>query len=64
MPFEELDVVRLRRALPDANLPAGAVGAIVMVYDDGKAYEVEFCDGAATLALLTLEEAILEKLPA
>ena len=35
-----------------------------MVYDGGRAYEVEFCDERGeTVALLTLEETDLEKVP-
>jgi len=38
------------------GLHAGDVGAVVHVYGDGKAYEVEFVDGnGTTVALLTLE---------
>jgi hypothetical protein len=64
MSFREYDVVRLRRQLSDLAVPVGTTGAIVMVYEGGKAYEVEFCDEEGiTLALLTLEEADLEKVP-
>lgn len=53
--INELDVVALTRDLPDARLKAGDIGAVVMIYDGGQAYEVEFVglDGA-TIALLTL----------
>jgi hypothetical protein len=38
------------------GLSSGDVGAIVAVYGDGKAYEVEFVDGGgSTVALMTLE---------
>ena len=38
------------------GLHAGDVGAVVHVYGDGRAYEVEFIDGdGTTIALLTLE---------
>lgn len=38
------------------GLHAGDVGAVVHVYDDGKAYEVDFVDGGgSTIVLLTLE---------
>jgi len=47
---EELDVVAIRAARPDLGLPAGARGAIVMVFDD--AYEVEFVnDDGSTRAM-------------
>ncbi len=37
------------------GLHVGDVGAVVHVYGDGKAYEVEFVDGdGSTIALLTL----------
>ncbi len=40
------------------GLYSGDVGAVVHVYGDGKAYEVEFVDGDGTsIALLTLEAA-------
>lgn len=39
-----------------SGLRAGDVGSVVHVYDGGKAYEVEFVDGAgSTIALLTLD---------
>lgn len=64
MTLHEYDVVRLRRPLPQYELEAGAVGAIVMVFDDPPAYEVEFCDeGGVTLALVTVVEEDLEKAP-
>ncbi len=38
------------------GLNAGDVGAVVHIYGEGKAYEVEFVDGdGSTIALLTLE---------
>jgi hypothetical protein len=66
MSLQEYDVVRLRRPLADGSVPVpvGTMGAVVMVYEGGRAYEVEFCDEkGATLALLTLEEGDLEKVP-
>ncbi len=39
--MKELDTVVLRRALPDAGLEAGDVGAIVHCHSDAS-YEVEF----------------------
>lgn len=64
MTLQEYEVVRLRRPLPDCSLPVGATGAVVMVHDGGKAYEVEFCDeSGTTIALLTLGEDDLEKMP-
>ncbi len=56
MNIVEHDVVVLTRDLPEHNLRAGDVGAVVHIYAQGKAYEVEFVTGAGqTLALETLE---------
>jgi hypothetical protein len=50
------DVIVLTRDLPEHNLRTGDVGAVVHVYADGKAFEVEFITGAGqTLAVATLE---------
>ncbi|MBO4141548.1 DUF4926 domain-containing protein [Micromonospora tulbaghiae] len=39
------DVVEIKEALPEENLPAGAVGTVVHVYHrHDRAYEVEFAD--------------------
>ena len=55
--MKELDTVVLRRALPDAGLEAGDVGAIVHCHGDAS-YEVEFISGeGGTIALLTLSDA-------
>ncbi len=58
--FSEYDVVKLKRPL--SGLEAGAVGAILMVYDSvPPGYEVEFTDqDGVTLALLTLRDDDLE----
>ncbi len=51
----EHSIVVLNSDMPDAGLHAGDVGAIVHVYGQGKAYEVEFIDGdGTTIALMTL----------
>lgn len=52
---KELDLVALRRELPSYGLVTGEVGTVVHVYDDGRAYEVEFvaADGT-TIAVETL----------
>jgi hypothetical protein len=42
--FKEYDVVKLAIDLPMENLKKGAVGTILMIFDDGPEYEVEFCD--------------------
>ena len=54
--MNEHDTVVLTRSLPDHDLEAGDVGAIVHVYDAGKAFEVEFVAGSgSTVAVVTLE---------
>lgn len=51
---ELLDVVELLVDVPECRLPAGELGTIVEVYDNG-AYEVEFADAeGVTLALKAL----------
>ena len=56
MAFEEHDVVRLVRPLPEHGLPAGGTGAVVHVYDNpSEAYEVEFVEpDGNTIALVTV----------
>jgi hypothetical protein len=56
--IKELDSVALTCDLPEHGLVAGDVGAVVLVHDNGKAFEVEFVgyDGH-TVALATLERA-------
>jgi hypothetical protein len=52
----EHSMVVLNRDVLDAGLHAGDVGAVVHVYQQGVAYEVEFVDGdGATVALMTLD---------
>jgi Domain of unknown function (DUF4926) len=52
----EHDLVVLTSPVPKERLEAGDVGTVVHVYEDGKAYEVEFAalDGHTT-AVVTLE---------
>ena len=54
--INELDRVVLTEAVPGESLEKGDVGTVVHVYDDGKAYEVEFTtlDGH-TAAVVTVE---------
>lgn len=54
--FELYDVVELREAIPGEDLPAGAVGSVVHVFDGPPpAYEVEFADAdGRTVAMVTL----------
>jgi Domain of unknown function (DUF4926) len=53
--IQELDTVVLTRDLPEEKLRKGDLGAVVLVHQDGVAYEVEFVtlDGH-TLAVVTL----------
>lgn len=49
------DTVALLEDLPEENLRRGQIGAVVEVYDGGKAFEVEFVDtNGRTYGLLTL----------
>jgi hypothetical protein len=58
--FTELDIVVLKRDIPEYKLKAGDVGAVVHVYASEKSYEVEFANNRGeTIALLTLEDADL-----
>ena len=58
--LNELDTVVLTRDLPEHDLKQGDVGAIVHVYGEAAAYEVEFVSGAGnTVAVLTLEPDVL-----
>ncbi len=61
--LQEYEVVKLKRALPDKGLAAGATGTVLYIYRDTPlAYEVEFTDHEGrTIALLTLGEDALEK---
>ncbi|MEW2427033.1 DUF4926 domain-containing protein [Micromonospora sp. NPDC047644] len=54
--LELYDVVELREAIPGEQLPAGAVGTVVHVFDSpSTAYEVEFADADGhTIAMVTL----------
>ncbi|MCY7409979.1 MAG: DUF4926 domain-containing protein [Chitinophagales bacterium] len=53
--LKELDTIVLTVDLPQHHLTSGDLGAIVFVYNNGEAYEVEFVatDGS-TLAVETL----------
>lgn len=53
--FILFDVVAITADLPKENLGAGQVDAIVEVYQDGEAFEVEFVDRSGRICgLLTL----------
>ena len=61
--FELFDVVALTADLPEENLLQGQVGAIVEIYNDGEAFEVDFVDkNGRTYALLTLKPEQLMRL--
>ena len=53
--IQELDTVILVKDYPDQGLVKGDTGAVIMVHDGGKAFEVEFVTLAGdTLGVLTL----------
>ncbi len=54
-PLLEHAVVRLCRDFPERQLQAGMIGAVVHVYADGTAYEVEFTSGSQAISLATLD---------
>ncbi len=45
-PIKLLDTVALTEDVPAHGLTAGEVGAVVEVFGEGEAFEVEFCDAA------------------
>ena len=54
--IKELDIVVLTRDLHGHGLKRGDLGTVVMVYGDGKAFEVEFVSSdGETIALETLK---------
>ncbi|MET9300101.1 MULTISPECIES: DUF4926 domain-containing protein [Micromonospora] len=59
------DVVEIKEALPEENLPAGAVGTIVHVYHrHDSAYEVEFADeNGRTVSSVALTADRLSEIP-
>lgn len=53
--IKELDTVVLAKDLKEYQLTRGDVGAVVHVYEGGKAYEVEFVTGEGkTIAVVML----------
>jgi len=53
--IQVLDTVILTRDVPEQKLRKGDLGAVVLVHQDGTAYEVEFVTlGGETLAVVTL----------
>jgi len=58
--FIEYDVVIAKNELP--GVPKGSIGTILIVYESGTDYEVEFLDESGnTIALLTVNEKDLKK---
>jgi hypothetical protein len=54
--MKEHETVVLLKDISESDLRSGDIGAIVHVYADGKAYEVEFISGdGQTIAVLTLD---------
>jgi hypothetical protein len=54
--IDELDLVVLKRNLPDEGLAMGDVGTIVLVHRQGAGYEVEFTTlSGDTVAVVTLD---------
>lgn len=55
MMIKELDTVVLAKDIKEHHLTRGDVGAVVHVYEGGKAFEVEFVTGVGkTIAVVTL----------
>lgn len=53
--IKELDTIVLTKDLPEHHLSKGDVGAVVMVYNNGEAYEVEFVTlNGETIAVETI----------
>lgn len=62
--MQPFDVVYLTHDVGEKNLKSGEMGAIVEVYKDGAAYEVEFVNSdGTTKALLTLTAKDITKAP-
>jgi hypothetical protein len=56
MTIREHEMVVLTRDVPEHQLQSGDVGAVVHVYENGKAFEVEFVTGSGqTLAVETFQ---------
>jgi hypothetical protein len=54
--IKELDTVVLSRDIPEHGLKQGDIGAVVHIYREREAFEVEFITGQGdTVALVTLE---------
>ncbi|MGY4500294.1 hypothetical protein ACVWYH_004225 [Bradyrhizobium sp. GM24.11] len=56
--IDELDLVVLKRDLPEERPTAGDVGTVVLVHQQGAGYEVEFTTlSGDTVAVVTLDAA-------
>ncbi|MBP0111199.1 MULTISPECIES: DUF4926 domain-containing protein [Bradyrhizobium] len=54
--INELDLVVLKRDVPSERLTAGDVGTVVLVHQEGEAFEVEFTTlSGDTVAVVTLD---------
>ena len=54
--IKDLEVVALTRPMPEHGLAIGDVGTVVMVYDGGKGFTVEFMAvKGKTIAVVTLD---------
>ena len=64
--FQEYEIVRVVRDIPELNLQAGDVGVVVIVYDEPNipmAYEVDFSNiKEKSLKTATLFEKDLERM--
>jgi len=65
MMITEHSMIVLNEDHPVERLHAGDVGAVVHVYGEGDAFEVEFIDGAgSTIALITLAKSEIRPIQA
>ncbi|MCC6802470.1 MAG: DUF4926 domain-containing protein [Anaerolineae bacterium] len=54
--IEELETVVLTSDIPEYGLKAGDIGAVVLVHDSGRSYEVEFVTlRGDTVAVITVK---------
>lgn len=64
--FSENEMVRLLKDIPEQNLSMGAVGTVMVVYNEPglpQAYEVDFSDYTTyTLKTITLYDGDIERL--
>lgn len=60
--MKDLDTVALKHDIKEYGLKKGDIGAIVQIYEEGEAYEVEFvAANGKTVALLTLKPSDIRK---